>query len=175
MNPKAISSDEMLPPILAGSFTSNTRRRVERFYFSLAGCFESWVTRRQSHHTQRAYREDFMAFVKFLGIEWPDQAWKILTASIKDVEVFRDELLSKNAAPKTPNRRISSASSFYKYLGAAAAELRLPITVPNRAHSRFIGRRSPERNQGFERHQGPASLWACRPGTQCLIIAIVPF
>jgi len=146
MNPQlpAISSDEMLPPILAGSFTSNTRRRVERFYFSVAGCFESWVARRQSPHTQRAYREDFMAFVKFLEIEWPDQAWKILTASIKDVQAFRDELIAKDAAPKTLNRRISSVSSFYKYLGAAAAELRLPITVPNPAHSQFIARDSTD-------------------------------
>jgi integrase/recombinase XerC len=38
------------------------------------------------------------------------------------------------------NRRISSLSSFYKYLGAAAAELRLPIIVPNPAHSQFIPR-----------------------------------
>src|SRR5207244_9286398 len=38
------------------------------------------------------------------------------------------------------NRRVSSLSSFYKYLGAAAAELRLPIIVPNPAHSQFIPR-----------------------------------
>ena len=43
-------------------------------------------------------------------------------------------------APKTLNRRILSLSSFYKYLGAAAAELRLPITVPNPAHAQFIAR-----------------------------------
>jgi hypothetical protein len=35
------------------------------------------------------------------------------------------------AAPKTINRRISSLSSLYKFLAGAAAELRLPITVPN--------------------------------------------
>jgi site-specific recombinase XerD len=44
------------------------------------------------------------------------------------------------AAPKTVNRRVSSLSSFYKYLGAAAAELRLPVIVPNPAHSQFIPR-----------------------------------
>jgi len=85
-NLPAHPSDQMLPPILAGSFTPHTRRRVEQFFFSVASCFESWVTRRQSPHTQRAYREDFMAFVKFLGIQWPMEAWKILTASIKDVQ-----------------------------------------------------------------------------------------
>jgi site-specific recombinase XerD len=143
-NLPAIPSEQMLPPILAGTFTPDTKRRVSSFYISIAEIFEAWVTRRQSPHTQRAYREDFMAFVKFVGIDWPDQAWKILTASIKDVQAFRDELMAKNAAPKTLNRRISSVSSFYKYLAAAAAELRLPITVPNPAHAQFIARESTD-------------------------------
>ena len=117
-----------LPPILAGNMTPDVRKRVEQFYFSVASCFESWVTRRQSPHTQRAYREDVMAFVKFMDIEWPDQATELLRVSVKDVVAFRDHLQEKNAAPKTLNRRISSLSSFYKYLAAAAAELRLPIT-----------------------------------------------
>ena len=69
---------------------------------------------------------------------------EVLSASIKDVQAFRDELLARNAAPKTLNRRISSVSSFYKYLGAAAAELRLPITVPNPAHAQFISRESTD-------------------------------
>jgi integrase/recombinase XerC len=53
-------------------------------------------------------------------------------------------MLAKNAAPKTLNRRISSLSSFYKYLGAAAAELRLPVTVSNPAHAQFIDRESTD-------------------------------
>ena len=57
---------------------------------------------------------------------------------------FREHLVEKNAAPKTINRRISSLSSFYKYLAAAAAELRLPITVPNPAHAQFISRESTD-------------------------------
>lgn len=58
--------------------------------------------------------------------------------TIKDVQEFRDDLLAKDQAPKTINRRISSLSSFYKYLAGAAVELRLPITVPNPAHAQFI-------------------------------------
>lgn len=143
-NLPAVPSEEMLPTILAGSFTPDVHRRVNRFYVSIAEIFESWVTRRQSPHTQRAYREDFMAFVNFLEIEWPDQAWKILKASIKDVQAFRDQLIARNAAPKTLNRRISSVSSFYKYLAAAAAQIRLPITVPNPAHAQFIARESTD-------------------------------
>jgi hypothetical protein len=133
-----------LPPILAGAATPAIRQRVEDFYFSLASIFESWVSRRQSPHTQRAYREDVMVFVKFMGIGWPDQATALLSVSIKDVQAFRDGLLKHNAAPKTLNRRISSLSSFYKYLTAAAAELRLPITVPNPAHAQFISRESTD-------------------------------
>jgi site-specific recombinase XerD len=139
-----ISSDEMLPPILAGHFTPATKERVGKFYSSIAEIFEAWVTRRQSPHTQRAYREDFMTFVKFVGIEWPDESWKIVTVSIKDVQAWRDELVKEDKAPKTLNRRISSVSSFYKYLGAAAAEMRLPITVPNPAHAQFIARESAD-------------------------------
>ncbi len=47
---------------------------------------------------------------------------------------------SVGMAPKTLNRRISSLSAFFKYLQGAAAELRLPITVPNPAHAQFIER-----------------------------------
>ena len=85
-----------------------------------------------------------MALVRFLGIAWPDEATSLLSVSIRDVQSFRDDLLTRNAAPKTLNRRISSVSSFYKYLGAAAAELRLPITVPNPAHAQFISRESTD-------------------------------
>jgi site-specific recombinase XerD len=85
-----------------------------------------------------------MAFVKFMEIDWPDQATELLRVSVKDVVAFRDHLQENNAAPKTLNRRISSLSSFYKYLAAAAAELRLPITVPNPAHAQFISRESTD-------------------------------
>ena len=49
-------------------------------------------------------------------------------------------------APKTINRRISSLSSFYKFLHGAAAELRLPSTVPNPAYAQFISRESSDRS-----------------------------
>src|ERR1043165_5408080 len=123
----------LLPPVLAGHQTGHVRERVEQFYMSVAEIFERWVARRKSHHTQRAYREDVMSFVRFMGIEWPRNAPDLLTVTLRDVQAFRDEMLAKNAAPKTLNRRISSLSSFYKYLGAAAAELRLPVTVSNPA------------------------------------------
>jgi hypothetical protein len=133
-----------LPPILAGRITPEVKERVEQFYFSVAAIFETWVMRRQSKHTQRAYREDIMAFVNFAGIRWPEESARLLTASIKDVQAFRDAIAKRDGAPKTINRRISSLSSFYKYLAGAAAELRLPITVPNPAHAQFISRESAD-------------------------------
>jgi hypothetical protein len=133
-----------LPPILAGTATPVIRQNVGRFYASVAKIFEAWVARRSSHHTQRAYRSDVMSFVRFLGLQWPQQAPELLRVSIKDVQAFRDRLEEGGAAPKTLNRRISSVSSFYKYLAGAAAELRLPITVPNPAHAQFISRASSD-------------------------------
>ena len=69
-----------------------------------------------------------MSFVKFAGIPWPERAFDLLRVSVRDVVAWRDHLVEKEAAPKTLHRRIASLSSFHKYL--AAAELRLPITVP---------------------------------------------
>jgi integrase/recombinase XerC len=139
-----VVKSELMPPVLAGHATPQIAERVERFYVSIAEIFERWVTRRKSAHTQRAYREDVMSFVKFMGFEWPRDAIELLAVSLKDVQAFRDELIGKDAAPKTLNRRISSLSSFYKYLGAAAAELRLPITISNPAHAQFIARESTD-------------------------------
>jgi integrase/recombinase XerC len=133
-----------LPPILAGRITPEVKERVEQFYFSVAAIFETWVTRRRSKHTQRAYREDIMAFVHFAGIRWPEESARLFAVSIKDVQAFRDAIVKRDGAPKTINRRISSLSSFYKYLAGAAAELRLPITVPNPAHAQFISRESAD-------------------------------
>jgi site-specific recombinase XerD len=139
-----VQKAELLPPILSGGETAVVRRRVEKFFSSVADIFERWVTRRQSPHTQRAYREDVMSFISFMGWEWSEDADQVLVVSIKDVQEFRDEMISHDLAPKTINRRISSLSSFYKYLAASAAELRLPINVPNPAHAQFIARESSD-------------------------------
>jgi site-specific recombinase XerD len=136
--PEGIIRD--LPPILAGTAPDQVQERVDRFFLSIARIFEAWVARRSSLHTQRAYRQDVMAFIAFRRIAWPQDAITLLQSSVADVHDWRDHLLSVDAAPKTLNRRIASLSSFFKYLQAAAAELRLPITVPNPAHAQFLGR-----------------------------------
>jgi site-specific recombinase XerD len=81
-----------------------------------------------------------MAFAAFVGICWPQNAEQILKTSVFDVQAFRDDLVKRGAAPNTLSRKISSLSGFYKYIGAAAAEMRLPVTIPNPAHTQFISR-----------------------------------
>ncbi len=134
----------LMPPVLAGHATPQIHVRVEQFYMSVADIFEAWVTRRKSRHTQRAYREDVMSFVRFMRMDWKHDSVRFLAATIADVQRFRDEMLARDLAPKTLNRRIASLSSFYKYLAAAAAELRLPITVSNPAHAQFIARETSD-------------------------------
>ncbi len=140
--PGAELDAERMPPILAGHATKAMERRVERFYFSVGAVFEAWVKKRPSPHTQRAYRQDVMALVEFLKFDWPKESTELLAVSVGGVMEWRDKLEAAGMAPKTINRRISSVSSFYKYLQAVAAEMRLPIVVPNPAHAQFIGRAS---------------------------------
>jgi integrase/recombinase XerC len=134
-----------LPAILTGHATPAIAEKVRKFYFSVAEIFEAWVRRRSSHHTQRAYRADVMSFVQFQEIAWPDESTKLLAARITDVLAYVEYMKGERAmAPKTINRHIASLSSFYKYLAGAAAELRLPITVPNPAHAQFVTRQSSD-------------------------------
>jgi site-specific recombinase XerD len=133
-----------LPPVIAGSFTPEVKERVESFFHSVAAIFDAWVNRRKSEHTRRAYRGDVMAFVEFQKLVWPRDAAELLRVSILTVHSFKDHMGKHGGAPKTINRRISSLSSFYKFLSGAAAELRLPITVPNPAHAQFIAREASD-------------------------------
>jgi site-specific recombinase XerD len=140
-----LPTDLELPPILHGQATPQVEVRVRKFLFSVAAIYESWLGRRTSPHTRRSYDQDVMNFARgYLGLRWPDDAAKLLQVSVQTVQAYRDSLVANNAAPKTINRRISSLSGFYKYLAASAAELRLPIIVPNPAHSQFIPRASSD-------------------------------
>ncbi|MEM9365673.1 MAG: tyrosine-type recombinase/integrase [Planctomycetota bacterium] len=138
----AITTAELLPPILAGQQTPTTQKKVERFYLSLEEMPEGWITRRESPHTQRAYRQDIESLFRFRPLPWPRDSLQLLTVTVADVQRWRDAMIADGKAPKTINRRVSSVSSFFKYLQGVAAELRLPITVPNPAHAQFIARSS---------------------------------
>ena len=140
-----LPSDLELPPILHGQATPVVEERVRKFLFSVADIYELWLGRRTSPHTRRSYDQDVMNFIRgYLGLRWPEDAAKFLQVSVQTVQGYRDSLVADNAAPKTINRRISSLSGFYKFLAASAAELRLPIIVPNPAHSQFIPRASSD-------------------------------
>ena len=132
--------ESLLPPVLTGHATPELSERVESFYGALAELFEGWVHRRESPHTRRAYRRDVLHLVEELGIVWPNEAVKLLGVTVGDVRRWRDGMVAAGRAPKTVSRRVSSVSSFYGFLAAAAAELRLPITVPNPAHAQFVAR-----------------------------------
>jgi integrase len=105
------------------------------------------------------YRCDVIDFVRFLGVPTvklevdgrlqttidPEHGWRLLKATVPEVQAWRDFLHSeRDAAPNTLNRRVSSVSGFYRFMREAAAEARLPITVPNPAHSQFISREVQE-------------------------------
>lgn len=142
--PNSKLDQDRMPPILVGHATKALERRVERFYFSVGAIFDAWVKRRPSRHTQRAYRQDVQALIAYLELEWPSQSTELLAVSVAEIMSWRDSLEAYGMAPKTINRRVSSVSSFYKYLQAVAAEMRLPIVVPNPAHAQFIGRASQD-------------------------------
>jgi site-specific recombinase XerD len=128
------------PPTLPGPPSD----RLRTFYDSVPELLDTWLGRRTSPHTQRAYRSDVLSFVGFLRLPWPQEAGALFSATVRDVQEFRCHLLTHGAAPKTINRRISSLSSFYRFLGSCAAELRLPIQVANPASAVFIARAAPD-------------------------------
>ena len=137
-------TQENLPGLLVGAATPELKDRLGRFYSQIAEIFEAWVARRGSPHTQRAYRADVMRFVEWRELEWPRDAAGLLEVSVPDVQSYRDELRTEGKAPSTIHRRLCSLSSFYKFLAASAAELRLPVNIPNPAHSQFIPRESTD-------------------------------
>jgi hypothetical protein len=92
-----------LPPILTASTPGRVEERVEQFFLSVARIFDAWVARRSSKHTQRAYRQDVMAFVAFRQIAWPGDATALFRTSVADVHAWRDQLVAAGAAPKTLN------------------------------------------------------------------------
>ena len=132
--------EESGPPILIGNSTPPVERRVRQFCLSVADLYERWLQRHASAGTRRAYRQGVDSFIRFLGIAWPEQSHEFLTARVGDVQRFRDDMVECGYAPKTITHRVCSVSAFYTYLREAAVELRLPINVPNPAHSQFVAR-----------------------------------
>src|SRR5438552_13214918 len=82
-----------LPPILHGQATKEVEERVRQFVFSVAAIYETWLRRRTSIHTRRAYHQDVMHFVRgYLKLDWPTEAAKFLRVSVQTVQAYRDWL-----------------------------------------------------------------------------------
>ncbi len=58
------------------------------------------MNRSESAHTRRAYRDDSVAFVRFLGLAWSEEASALLQVSVLDVQRFREALPELGAANK---------------------------------------------------------------------------
>jgi hypothetical protein len=97
------------------------------------------VNRPRSLHTRRSYKEGVLSFVQYRGIVWPQEASSLFLVSVAEVQEYRDVLAAARRSQKTINHRVSALS---------AAELRLPIVVPNPAHSQFIARESSDPREG---------------------------
>ena len=102
---------ERLPPILTGAETAAVQERVEAFYFAVAAMYEAWVSRRKSPHTQRAYRQDIMSFVRFLEMDWPKEANELLAISVSDVQGWRDQMAAQGVVPRPGSRMTAWSSS----------------------------------------------------------------
>ena len=81
-----------------------------------------------------------MDFIRFLDIDWPKGGTFLFTVRVADVQSYRDHLVAIGRAPKTVVHRVSAVSGFYTYMREAAIEHRLPINIPNPAHSQFVSR-----------------------------------
>ena len=153
-----------LPPVLAGRATPAVERQVGSFYASVAEVFERWVARRESKHTRRAYRQDVMAFVAALGLRWPDDAMRLFTVSVADVQDFRDRMIADGKAPQDDQPPHRLALELLQVppggrLGVPPADhrartRRTPSSSPAARPTRATRRRP-------SRPPGPGSSWGC--------------
>jgi hypothetical protein len=123
---------DVLPPVLHGSMTPAVAGRVGDF--TVRGRAVRCVgepSQVRTHPPCLPGRRH--GFVEFMGWRWPDDAANLLRSSLLDVQAF------KPPSEITAGQRRPSSRAF-TFLAGAAAELRLPITVPNPAHAQFISR-----------------------------------
>ena len=114
---------------------------MQTFYLSIAALFERWIQRSNNANTRRSYREAVEGFIAFMDIRWPDEDYRFIRdVSVADVQAWRDHMQENGAAPSTLNHRLSALSRFYNFMKEQAAELRLPILLPNPANTNFFAR-----------------------------------
>ena len=72
-----------------------------------------WFLNLDSLNTSTGYKNDLSGFMKFLGIEKPEEFREVTRAHII---AWRDDLGSKDLAPATIRRKLSAISSLFEYL-----------------------------------------------------------
>lgn len=99
-----------LPPIPDGCYTDSIEEARRQFVLGVPELLERWISRRASRHTQRAYRQDLLTFIRFAGFAWPGDAPVLFRIKVAEVHAYRDWMISRGDAPKTINRRNASLS-----------------------------------------------------------------
>ena len=82
--------------------------------------------------------------MEFVGIRWPEEGWKLLRVGMPEAQAWQDLMIKEEVAPKTRNLRVCSLNNLFTFMRETAAELRLPITVPNPAHRMFLRRENAD-------------------------------
>ena len=72
-----------------------------------------WFANITNANTRRAYRNDVDCFMKFTGIERPEEFRKVTRAH---VIAWRDQLIGQELAPATIRRKLSSLADLFSYL-----------------------------------------------------------
>jgi integrase/recombinase XerD len=83
-----------------------------------------WFANLNNQNTQRAYRNDVGAFMRFVGIKLPEEFRAVTRAH---VIAWRKTLEDRNLAPATIRRKLSALSDLYNYLCDSNAVLSNPV------------------------------------------------
>ncbi len=114
-----------------------------------------WFANLDSVQTKRAYQNDLRAFMRFTGINPPDEFRAITRGHIL---AWRAELEKQNLAGATIRRKLAALASLYDYLCEANAVTHNPI--------RGVKRPKAETSEGNTPALGDAQARAarCSPG-----------
>ena len=84
----------------------------------------AWFANLTSHQTRRAYRNDLAGFMRFTGIEQPEE---FRTVTRSHVLAWRADLEKQALAGATVRRKLAALASLYDYLCDCNAVLHNPV------------------------------------------------
>ncbi|MBL9169905.1 MAG: tyrosine-type recombinase/integrase [Verrucomicrobiales bacterium] len=128
--PGALPSD-LISSVIVSSAPLPATRNPERLltraeYKSLAAVppEAEWFANIENSNTRRAYRNDLKSFMRFVGIEKPDE---FRTATRAHVIAWRKALEAEKLAPATIRRKLSALSDLFDHLCEANAITHNPV------------------------------------------------